>query len=112
MHISAETEVHRAVVAENGAVDGQLSSDGHVRIAMQQLVAEKIQRELRSRHIRADEVKRGNRQLADNWSGHPLHRSREHPDETSRQTDQLGGVHALEKFRSLVNRSQQLSRLP
>src|SRR5579864_7025814 len=111
MHIPTEAKVYRAVIAQDGTVDGHLASDWNVRIAMQHLVAEQVERKLRSRYIGADHIKRRDGQLTDNWSGHPLHRSREHPDQASGQADQLGGVHALEKFRSLMNRSQQLLRL-
>src|SRR5579859_3636098 len=110
MRISAEAEVHRAVVAEDGAVDRHLASHRNIGIAVQHLAAEQIERELWSGHIRANHVEGSDRQLARNWSGQSLHRSWEHSDQTSGQADQLGGVHALQKFRSLVNGREQLSR--
>ena len=112
MYIATEPEIHRAVVTQNGAINRHLASDRHIGIAMQHLVAQQVQRELRSRHVRADHIERCNRQLADKRPGHSLHRRGKHPDQSASQTHQLGGVYTLEELGPLVDRGKQLSWLP
>ena len=61
MHIAREPEVHRAVIAKDRAVDRHVATDRHVGIPVQHLMAHQIERELRPRHIGADEVERRDR---------------------------------------------------
>lgn len=111
VHISAEAEIHRAVITQDSAVDGHLAADRDIGIPVQHLVAEQIERELRPGHIRTHQIEWCDRQLARDGTGKRLQRSREHADQAARQTDELGGMRALEKLRSLVDCGQQLPRV-
>ena len=110
MHVSAEAEIHHAVVAQDGAVDRHLAPDRDIGIPVQHLVAEQIERELRPGHTRTHHVEGCKRHLAYHRSGKRLHWAWEHADQTTEQTDQLGGMSALEKLRFLVYRRQQFFR--
>src|SRR5579872_429859 len=111
LHIAAEAEVHHTVVAEDGAVDRHLAPDGNVRVPIEHLVAEQVQRNLRPGHVRADQVEGRDGELARDGSGKTLHGEREHTDQSSGQADQFGGVHALEELGALVNGLQQPARI-
>src|ERR1035441_3189923 len=87
MHVSAEPEIHRAVITQDGAVDRHLAAHRHIRIPAQHLVAKQIERELRPGHIGAHQVEGRDRQLAQHLASDRLDRSREHADQTTRQAD-------------------------
>src|SRR5208282_4229047 len=87
MHVSAESEKHRAVVTQDGAVDRHLAAHRHIWIPAQHLVAQQIERVLRPGHIGAHQVEDRDRQLAQHLASERLHHSREHADQTARQAD-------------------------
>src|SRR5215469_15191654 len=70
--IPAEAEINCAVVAQDGTVDRHLTSYRDTLIAMQHLVPEQIKRDLRPRHIRADEVEWRDGQPARKRTSHAL----------------------------------------
>ncbi len=107
MRTSAEPEIRRAVVGQDGAVERHFAAHRDVGIAVQHLVAEQIKRGLRSRHIGADHVEWGERQPAYEVAGKRLRGVREHAEQTTGQAHQFGGMRAFEKFSSLMHDSQQ-----
>ncbi len=64
VHISAESEISRAVVGQDGAVERHLAADRDIGITVQHLVAEQVERILRPRHVGAHHVERRERQPA------------------------------------------------
>ncbi len=57
MHFSAETEIRRAVVRQDRAVERHLAANRNIGIAVQHFVAQQIEWMLRSRHVGTNHVK-------------------------------------------------------
>ena len=108
MYISAETEIRRAVVRQDRAIECHLAANRHIGITVQHLVAQQIEWILRSRHVGADHVKWRELQPVQDLASHRLRRIRQQTDQAAGQTNQFGGVRAFQKLRSLMYGSEQL----
>ena len=78
---------------------------------MQHLVAEHVERILRSRHVGTDHVERRERQPVQDVAGKRLRGIREHAEQTTGQAHQFGGMRALEKLCSPMDGSKQFPRV-